>query len=290
MRTNSLRRAPGRARLAFVLALIGTACALGALKVGASTPASTSLTVDGTPGTTSVTWHGQVDPANAHPTSTCNGPGTGIGDQHSVTITVPPTGYSGILTEFTFRIDWTPSGLTHDNTSNDLILTVNRPGGTDPADTKGPELGSSDSSQPFETVIASNLAPGTYQVLVCGYTNTSLQDYTGTVTAKTVAAPTGGEASLPSADAQGLSFSASVPADPQRDEAEPLIEIDRAGNIYTCGPTGFSNASDYAQVSTDGGEQFHLLGAAPRGQQGYGGGGDCALATGVATNPHASTW
>ena len=72
-----------------------------------------------------------------------------------------------------------------------------------------------------------------------------------------------------------------MPADPQRDEAEPLIEISRDGHIYTCGPTGFSNGSDYAQVSTDGGDQFHILGTPPRGQQGVGGGGDCALATGV---------
>ena len=77
-----------------------------------------------------------------------------------------------------------------------------------------------------------------------------------------------GDGIAPSANAQGLAFSASVPADPQRDEAEPLIEIGRDGHIYTCGPTGFSNASDYAQVSTDGGDQFHLLGTPPRGQQG----------------------
>jgi hypothetical protein len=35
-------------------------------------------------------------------------------------------------------------------------------------------------------------------------------------------------------------------------------------------------AADYAQVSTDGGDQFHLLGTPPRGQQALGGGGDCA--------------
>jgi hypothetical protein len=289
MRNTSLRRAPGRARLAIVLVLVGTACALGALKVGASTPGSTSLAAPAAPGQTSVTWHGQVDPANVHATSNCNDPGTGIGDQHSVTISVPPTGYTGIVTEYTFRIDWTPSGVTHDNTSNDLILTVNRPAGTDPGDTESTEVGSSDSSSSFETVEATNLAPGTYQVLVCGYTNTSLQDYTGTVTAKTVAAAAGGgEATLPSSDTQGLSFSAAVPADPQRDESEPLIEIDRAGNMYTCGPTGFSNAAEYAQVSTDGGEQFHLLGTGPRGQQGVGGGGDCALATGAAKNTYGN--
>ena len=116
------------------------------------------------------------------------------------------------------------------------------------------------------------LAPGTYRVLAIGYANAAPTDYTDTLTVTTKSGSTA--ASVPSADAQSLSFSAAVPADPQRDEAEPLMEIDRAGNIYTCGPTGFSNASDYAQVSTDGGEQFHLLGTAPRGQQGYGGGGE----------------
>lgn len=85
---------------------------------------------------------------------------------------------------------------------------------------------------------------------------------------------------LPSADPQGLAFSASVPADIQRDEGEPLIEIDNEGRIYTCGPTGFSQVNDYAQVSEDGGDQFHLLGEPPRGQLSVGeGGGDCSLAT-----------
>lgn len=96
--------------------------------------------------------------------------------------------------------------------------------------------------------------------------------------------PRAPEVSLPSAPSGGLGFSASVPADNQRDESEPLIEIDRAGKIYTCGPTGFSNASDYVQVSTDGGDQFHLMGTPPRGQQGEGGGGDCGLATAPTKN------
>ena len=120
-------------------------------------------------------------------------------------------------------------------------------------------------------------------MLACGYVNSTPQPYQGTLTVQTVRALRDAQ-SLKSADAQGLAFSAAVPADPQRDEAEPLIEIGRDGHIYTCGPTGFSNASDYAQVSTDGGDQFHMLGTPPRGQQGAGGGGDCALATGVAPN------
>ncbi|MDQ5808195.1 MAG: hypothetical protein M3320_05915, partial [Actinomycetota bacterium] len=84
---------------------------------------------------------------------------------------------------------------------------------------------------------------------------------------------------LPSADPRGLAFSATLPADPQRDESEPNIEIDDDGNIYTCGPTGASQGADYAQVSRDGGNQFHLMGEPPRGQQAFGGGGDCGLAT-----------
>jgi hypothetical protein len=92
------------------------------------------------------------------------------------------------------------------------------------------------------------------------------------------------ETSLKSADAKGLAFSASVPSDNQRDEAEPLIETDKDGNIYTCGPTAFSNAADYAQVSTDGGKQFHMLGAPPRGRQGARGGGDSAVETAIARN------
>ncbi|HEV2814048.1 MAG TPA: hypothetical protein VGW10_12420 [Solirubrobacteraceae bacterium] len=84
---------------------------------------------------------------------------------------------------------------------------------------------------------------------------------------------------LASAPARGLAFSATLAADPQRDESEPNIEIDNDGNIYTCGPTGASQGADYAQVSRDGGNQFYLMGEPPRGQQAFGGGGDCGLAT-----------
>jgi hypothetical protein len=77
----------------------------------------------------------------------------------------------------------------------------------------------------------------------------------------------------------GLSFGPGQPADPQRDQGEPNIEIDAEGRIYTCGPTGFTTGADYAQVSTDGGDQFHLLGTPPRGQLADRGGGDCYLAS-----------
>ena len=135
-----------------------------------------------------------------------------------------------------------------------------------------------------ETVNANSLPQGTYKALACAFAAAAPVDYTGKLEITTTARAS--EPSLPSAPRRASQFSASVAADNQRDESEPLLEIDKAGNVYDCGPTGFSNASDYAQVSppNQGGDQFHLLGTPPRGQQGAGGGGDCGLAFGTEKN------
>ncbi len=268
-----------RGRLVAALTLVLAAVALGAIGIDASTPPTQSVVVPAQPGTSTLTWSGTIPAASAHPTNTCNGAGAGS-DDHVVSVTPPRKGYAKVDAQFTFQISWTPA--SPDEQTSDEVLTVNRPKGVDPGDTESSEVGSSDSSDTKETVVANNLSVGDYHVLACGFVNTVPQSYTATLTVTTTAkaANTG----LASADAQGLAFGASVPADPQRDEAEPLMEIDRAGNIYTCGPSGFSNGVDYGQVSTDGGDQFHLLGTPPRGQHGIGGGGDCALATGLTKN------
>ena len=66
--------------------------------------------------------------------------------------------------------------------------------------------------------------------------------------------------------------------------ASRLSRTDRNGNVYTCGPTDFSTAADYGGTP-DGAAQFHLLGTAPaRPDLSPGGGGDCALATGIKKN------
>lgn len=86
-------------------------------------------------------------------------------------------------------------------------------------------------------------------------------------------------------DPEALLFSATVASDPQRGQGEPAVTVDLKGRIYSCGPTGFSGANDFASVSTDGGDQFHLLGTPPRGQMSAGeGGGDCALASAPVKN------
>jgi hypothetical protein len=231
-----------------------------------STPATSSVTVPSTAGqTVTDTWTGTILPG-VNATSSCAG-FEAVSDQHVITINVPPGTYDTIDARFRFSITWADASF-------DEILTV--------LDPNGDEVGSSDGGSNVETVVANNLSPGQYKVLACAFASTSAVNYTGMLEISTTARTI--EANLPSAPANGLAFSAAVASDNQRDQSEPLLEIDKAGNVYDCGPTGFSNVSDYAQVSTDHGDQFHMLGTPPRGQQGAGGGGDCGLAFGTIQN------
>src|SRR3954451_19182783 len=274
-----------RVVLVLVLAALA-AVGVGAVHGGAATPSMQSIVVPSKAGqSATVTWTGTIPAVSAHPRNSCNGPGVQVEDE-GLGVTITRKGYDRFDATFTFEISWTPSNPTADEQLNDEVLTVNSPDNQDEGDTATSELGSSDGGATTETVIAHNLAPGTYHALACGFVNTTAQPYQGKLTIETVARSA--TASLKSADAQGVAFSAAGAADPQRDEAEPIIEISRDGHIYTCGPTGFSNASDYAQISTDGGDQFHILGTQPRGQQGAGGGGDCALATGASRNAYGN--
>jgi hypothetical protein len=252
--------------------LVGALALLATASAPASTPATSTVTVPSSPGTVTDTWTGEVLPG-VNATSSCAPPSSSPVDEHVVTVVVG-NAYDVVDAAFKFSITWTPT--SPDTSTSDLILTVIGP--------DGEEVDSSDGGSPSETVNANNLPAGDYHVLVCGFANAATQPYDGKLEVTTTARTA--EPSLSSAPAQGLAFSASVAADNQRDEAEPLLEIDKAGNVYDCGPTGFSNASDYAQVSppTQGGDQFHLLGSPPRGQQGAGGGGDCGLAFGTQTN------
>jgi hypothetical protein len=230
----------------------------------ASMPPTSSVTVPTAAGQTATsTWTGTILPG-ANASSSCSG-FEAVSDEHRVTINVPDPDYT-VPAIFKFIIQWADA-------ANDEILTV--------LDASGAEVGSSDGGSNVEVVVGVNLAGGEHRVLACPFAATVPVAYTGTLVIETFS-----DAPLASAPAQGLQFSASVASDNQRDQAEPLIEIDKAGNVYDCGPTGFSNASDYSQVSppNQGGDQFHLLGTPPRGQQGAGGGGDCGLAFGTEKN------
>ena len=256
-----------RLLLPAALAAVVAIALLAAGAAVASDPSSSAVTVPTSVGqTVSREWTGTI-PAGGNPTSSCAGIPDPLVDEHAVAITVPSGAYSTVNATFTFSITWTDA-------INDEILTV--------LDPDGATLGSSDGGTNVETVVANNLAQGTYSAVACAFAAAVPVEYEGKLVV-TTAAP---EASLPSAPAQGLEFTASVASDNQRDQAEPLIEIDKNGNVYDCGPSGSSMLSDYSQVSppSQGGDQFHLLGTPPRGQQAAGGGGDCGLAFSTKTN------
>ncbi|MCW2600054.1 MAG: hypothetical protein JWM02_1883 [Frankiales bacterium] len=252
------------------MALLAVAAVLGGvglLQASASTPPSATLTTPSQPGAVTAKWTGTI-PVGSNPQSTCATPGTD--DQHALKVVVP-SGASRLVRRLAIAITWTPTGT---ETVHDEVLTVLGPDGKD--------AGDSDGGSTTETVVLNNPKVGTYTAIACGYANISPQTYTGTATLS--AAAPAAQRSLPTVD-QGLGFGPSTPSDVQRDIGEPAVTTDRAGNIYTCGPSGFSNVADYANVSTDGGDQFHLLGQPPRGQiSGGEGGGDCALATAVTKN------
>jgi hypothetical protein len=265
-----------------VLSAVGLLVVTGAAQAS-TPPASEPVVVPSTPGATVTrTWTGVIPPSQAGTaSSTCKDRSPTEVDEHDVRIQAPAGGYANVTMKATFTITWQNAGLNDDNVLTVIDKDVAEAGGGEQEGGVDNEVGSSDGGSNVETVTGTDLPTATYAALACGFINIpGNTPYTGTLTV-TTAPP---EPPLPSADARGMEFSASVPADPQRDEGEPLIEIAPDGTTYTCGPSGFSNASDYAQVSTDGGRQFHLLGEPPRGQQAAGGGGDCALATAPVKN------
>ncbi|HEU5034904.1 MAG TPA: sialidase family protein [Mycobacteriales bacterium] len=211
--------------------------------------------------TARIGWTGTIPPgSNANNDCT----GQDVVDKHPFTLQVPAGVYDRLNATMTVTISWKPAAVED---VADEILTLLGP--------DGKTISSSDGGNPQEQITLLNPAAGTYTAVACGFVNVQPQDYRGAVTITTAR-----QLHYPRSDAQGLKFSATVPADPQRDEGEPAITTDLDGNMYTCGPTGFSQMNDYAEVSTDGGDQFHLVGTPPRGQIGHlQAGGDCALAT-----------
>src|SRR5947207_3693148 len=208
-----------------VVLLTGGALAFVAVGSG-SEPATQDVTVPAAGSSTTVQWTGSIPP-NSNPTSDCaQATGTVLNDSHDITVHVPSTGYSQLKTRFTFQISWTPANPSGAEDLNDEILTVVSKNGDEADQSMTREVGTSDGGDTKETVVAINLAPGDYTVMACGFVNSVPQSYTGTLTASTV---TQTSVTLKSSSAQGLAFSAAVPADPQRDEAEPLIVSDKAG-------------------------------------------------------------
>ena len=192
-----------------------------ALPVSAATPATSSVTVPGTGGA-SVTssWSG-IAPTGTNPSSSCFPGMTPLVDEHAVTVNVPVGAYDNVIATFNFAISWTPPG---DPTQSDLILTV--------IDPSGLELDSSDGGTPTESVVATNLAAGTYRVVVCGFINTVDQPYSGSLTVSTVSV-SGATQTANLIPAAGKKWGAPVKVTPDNGYGyEPTLIVDKYGNAF----------------------------------------------------------
>jgi hypothetical protein len=163
-------RRPGAGAVAlFVVAalgLAGVASGHPAAAAGAST-----LTLSATPSKNVVTYQGTAPFNNGQtglvygqlgledPTQSCNlGGNASLNDQHKVTINVAPKINPDFDTLVSFHIAWNPD---LNPMLDDMALHVFGPDGT--------ELGSSDGSQPSETVSLTDVKSGTYTALVCSF-------------------------------------------------------------------------------------------------------------------------
>ena len=232
----------------------------------ASTPTSQTVAAPTAPGTTTVTWTGTI-PAGLNPTSDYN---TGLqSDEHTIDLQVPAGFYDSTSSSATFEISWADA-------ANDEILTVNDP--------DGGEIGSSDSGAP-PSGRGDDLSGGEYQVLACGFSATGRS-------------PTPASSTIHDRRQRRLASVGRRPRplvlgerrrrQPARRGRAARSRSTATGNMYTCGPTGFSNASDYAQVSTDGGDQFHLLGSLRAASRAPAAAAIAASATGVKRNAHGN--
>lgn len=207
-------------RLLRVLAIGLTVLVAAPAVASASTPASSTVTVPASAGATVTDgWTGTAPPA-AFAASTCFPGGTPLVDEHAVTIAVAPGTYDSVAATFTFNATWTPS--SGDPSTNDLILTLIGPDGL--------EIDSSDGGAPTETVVARNLAAGTYRVVVCGFLNTTAQPYAGSLTVVTSAIAVPPSNVLPAA---GKSWGKPVKVTPTNGFGyEPSFIVDGYGNAF----------------------------------------------------------
>lgn len=189
--------------------------------VSTSTPSASTVTVPTAAGATATdNWTGTAAPGT-FVTSTCFPGGNPLVDEHAVTITVAPGTYNSVSARFTFNIAWTPA--SGDTTTSDLILTLIGPNGL--------EIDSSDGGSPSETIIADNLAAGTYRVAVCGFLSTAPQPYTGSLTVTTSAVTAPPENILRAA---GKKWGTPVKVTPENGYGyEPTLIVDQHGNAFS---------------------------------------------------------
>ena len=231
------------APLVSVIAVILASLVTGAL----SAPASAASPSEGSISDTSpnTTWAGQFypvggttlpeecpppDPANVR----C--------DHFFLTIAFTDPGFWDSHTgQVTIRIEWPSS-------DNDFDLYVYGPDG-------GGLAGSSAAGgTTSEEVALLSPTPGTYEVRVVPFLVIN-SGYNGQAS---LFFTSGGPAPNPIRPTGGIAFAPSVIADAQRTEGEPIVHVDRSGNIWESGPWGTTTQNSFVHKSVDAGDSYHI--------------------------------
>src|SRR3989441_5266591 len=164
-------------------------------------------------------------------------------DHFFLTINLPTDFWTSHTGTVTITINWA-SG------SNDFDLYIYRQ--SDRQLVGSSTLGGGETQE--QVVLVSPL-PGVYEARITPFLVTA-SDYTGSAV---LAFTNGGPIPNPTLPTGGIAFGPATIVDPQRTEGEPLVHIDRFGNIWESGPWGFSTAQGFVARSTDHGDSFHIV-------------------------------
>jgi hypothetical protein len=247
------RPRPRRIAAAAAFALVASVAAPGL----AAQPARQSVTVPAAGSTAEVTWTGTIPPG-ANPSGDCTAEPSASSDVEEISVGVPSGLYDTTTASFAFTIEWDPS--TGGESTNDEILTVVGPGGE--------EAGSSDGGTTTETVTASDLVAGDYQIQACGFANAAPQDYSGTLTITSAPKTPGPPA--PAQSGPRVAFGVPRIVDPIHTYGEPDIKVGpskrgKPGAVVVSGPAGTGTQRSVWNISVDNGDSWRLVQDLPQG-------------------------
>src|SRR5207247_653218 len=225
------------APLVSVIAVILASLVTGSL----SAPASAASPGEGTISDTSpnTTWAGQfyVVGGTTLPEECPPPTPNEVCDHFSLPIHPTPTFWDANTGQVTIRIEWPSS-------DNDFDLYVYGP------DDGGLAGSSAAGGTTSEEVALLSPTPGTYEVRVVpflvfnsGYNGQASLFFTS-----------GGPAPNPIRPTGGIAFAPSVIADAQRTEGEPIVHVDRSGNIWERGRWGGRTATSMVTTSGEPGD------------------------------------
>ena len=215
------------------LATIVLVLSVVSIPAGAANPSGGTVS----PASSSLSWSGALYPLMSTPVPEACPPASDPAnvrcDHFSLTIDVPSDFWALHSGGVAIRITWASS-------DNDFDLYVYNP--------QGVQVGSSAAGgTTTEAVFLLLPAPGAYEVRVVPFLVMN-SDYQGSAVLSFTAGP---PVPNPIRPTGGIAFGPSTVADPLRTEGEPMIHVDRDGNIWESGPWGTSTQMSFVHKSTD---------------------------------------